>query len=335
MKSARIAVVGVGVMGQFHARSARRAPSTDLVVVADARPGVAEVLASELGCDAATDLESVFARRDLDGLVVATPVDTHVELVEEAARCGLGVLCEKPLASTVEGCVRAIDAAEHHGVPLQVGFHRRFDPDWLRLRRAVSDGELGEVYVLKSTLRDKTPPPSEYLRTSGGYFADAFVHDFDSARWLCGEVEAVTAVGVTATGPFRKVVDYDNAVVILEFASGALGVIDGSRVGGYGYDCTAELVGSRSTLRLANPWGSNVMRLEEGMAASQFPGTFLERFAAAYSAELEAFGTMLASGGVAVVDGTDALKALQLTRAAEASAKRGEKVRLADITIEA
>jgi predicted dehydrogenase len=331
MRAARLGVIGAGTMGAFHAAVLSSAATAKLVVVADVRTHVAAELAAKLGCEAAESIESVFTKYELDGVVIATPVETHVALVERAALAGVGIFCEKPLAATLAGCARAIEAADQGAVPLQVGFHRRFDRDYRQLHRAVADGELGDIYMLKSTLRDMTPPSPEYIVVSGGYFKDAFIHDFDCARWLAGEIDALTATGTSMTGPFETAGDFDNAIAVLRFSSGALGILDGSRVSRYGYECSTEVVGSVGTARVENPHASNVVRLHAGRSDFGLPTTYLERFEAAYATEMEGYATMLCADRKPEVDGHDALLALALAEAAALSAKRGETVVLEEV----
>lgn len=331
MTLTRLGIIGAGTMGSFHARSAARSGTCELVAVADPRPGKAASVARRFGCTATEDVAAILARTDIDAVIIATPVDAHLGLVEQAARAGLAIFCEKPLAPTLEGCLRARAATEECGVPLQVGFHRRFDPDWRQLHGAVTSGELGQVYLLKSTLRDMTIPPAAYLRASGGYFADAFVHDFDAARWLLGDVETVTAVGTAMTEPFHEFDDFDSAAVVLRLSSGALAIFDGSRVAGYGYDCATELVGSQGTLRIANPPASNIIRLHDGRAESRLPSSYLERFAEAYATEIDDFARVVAEGAPPAVGAWDALLALAVADAARISAQRGRSVALAEV----
>ena len=331
MRPARVAVIGTGTMGAFHAAALSASGAAELVVVADVRTQIAAELAARLRCEAAESIESVFTSYELDGVVIATPVETHVALVERSAKAGVGVFCEKPLAATLAGCARAIGAADHGAVPLQVGFHRRFDRDYRQLRRAVADGELGDLYMLKSTLRDMTPPSPEYIAVSGGYFKDAFIHDFDCARWLAGEIDAVTAAGTAMTESFETAGDFDNALVVLRFSSGALGILDGSRVSGYGYECSTEVVGSRGTARVENPHASNLVRLRAGHSEFRLPTTYLERFEAAYATEMEGYATMLCADRKPEVEGRDALLALALAEAAVLSAERSETVLLEEV----
>lgn len=318
-------------MGAFHAATIASSSAADLAFVADPQSARAEELALRLECEATADWEAAMAAGRVDGVVIATPTSSHLHVLERAAERGVDVFCEKPLAPTLGDCLRAIEIAKEHEIALQVGFHRRFDPDWRQLREACESGGLGRLLMLKATLRDMVEPPLTYVESSGGYFADAFIHDFDAARWIGGEVETVTAVGIAATDRYSSLNDFDNAAVIVEFSSGALGLFDGSRLGGYGYDCHAEAVGTRATLRLTNPASSSVRRLEGGAEAAPFPTSFLDRFADAYEAEMCAFASAVATNREPEVGGYDALMAQAIARAADISARRGETVSLSEV----
>ena len=163
------------------------------------------------------------------------------------------MFCEKPLSLDRATTVATIEAVEAAGVPLQVGFHRRFDPDWAAAAARIAAGELGEVTLFRTSLRDMTPPDPNFLSASGGFFVDVTVHDLDVARWLVGEVVEVTAHGAASDPAFAELGDIDTAVCVLRFANGALGVIDNSRSARYGYECSTEVMGTLATVRVEAP----------------------------------------------------------------------------------
>src|SRR5213076_1034940 len=151
---------------------------------------------------------------------------------------------------------------------LQVGFHRRFDPDFAAAAARIKAGELGDVYLFRTSLRDKQSPSARYVAESGGFFVDVTIHDLDAARWLVGEVDEVTAFGAALADPgLAEVGEVDNALVTLRFASGALGVIDNSRAAGYGYECSSEVMGSKATVRIGHHRRFNNQWLTPGSAA--------------------------------------------------------------------
>jgi myo-inositol 2-dehydrogenase/D-chiro-inositol 1-dehydrogenase len=244
-----------------------------------------------------------------------------------AATAGRPVFCEKPVSLDRGATLDALAAVEAAGVPFQVGFHRRFDPDWAAAARRIRAGELGDVYLFRTSLRDMAPPPAGFLARSGGFFVDVTIHDLDTARWIVGEVEAVTAHGTAASGePFTSLGDIDTAVVVLRFEGGALGVIDNSRVAGYGYECSTEVMGRLATVRIDHPQVRHYEWLTPGRAEHDLPRDFGQRYPEAYTAELDGFARSVRDGTPPLVTGWDALAAFDLARAADLSWRTGRTV---------
>jgi myo-inositol 2-dehydrogenase / D-chiro-inositol 1-dehydrogenase len=315
-----IGLAGLGRMGRIHAGNlASRCASAELGCVFDADPVVAEALATELDVPWVASYEELLAATD--AVAIVTPTALHAGMVETAAAAGRPVFCEKPLSLDRATSLRAIEAAERAGVPLQVGFHRRFDPDWAAVAARIHAGELGRITLLRTSLRDMTPPDPAYLAGSGGFFADVTVHDFDMARWLAGEVVEVSAHGISADPAFAAVDELDTAVVVLRFASGALGVVDNARAAGYGYECSTEVMGTLATARIDAPSGHEWRT--PGQAARPLPRDFAERFPQAYAAELDAFARCVLDGTPPLVTGHDAVAAFDLAAAAERSRRSG------------
>jgi len=255
-RRARLGVAGLGRMGVVHAENvASRCPSAQLLSVFDPRPGAAAQVSAQLGATAAATFADLLSHPDLDGVVIASSTSAHAELALAAARAGKHVFCEKPLSLERNVTAEVVAGLEAAGVKLQVGFHRRFDPAFAAAADRVHAGELGGVYLFRAAQRDMAPPRPEFLAGSGGIFIDMGIHDFDAARWLVGEVGSVSAHGAALSEPgIAEIGDFDSAVVVLTFTSGALGVVDISRVAGYGYDSSTELVGRHATVRIDEPW---------------------------------------------------------------------------------
>jgi myo-inositol 2-dehydrogenase/D-chiro-inositol 1-dehydrogenase len=244
-----------------------------------------------------------------------------------AARAGKHVFCEKPIALDREITLQALEAIEETGMVFQVGFHRRFDPDWALAAERIRDDELGEPYLFRSSLRDMVSPPVSFLAGSGGLFVDVTIHDLDVARWMVGEVTEVCAHGAVLSDPaFADGGDVDTAVVTLRFENGALGVLDSSRSAGYGYECSAEVMGSRATLRIVNPPLHPVEWRTPGRLSSELVRDFEQRFPLAYTLELEAFARCVLDDLPPRVDGRDALAAFDLASAAALSFRTGKRV---------
>jgi inositol 2-dehydrogenase len=326
----RLGVAGLGRIGRLHAENlAGRESSIELVRVVDVDEGLARATGEQLGVEWSASFADLLHDAAVEGVVVATPTPLHAEMVEQAAAAGKHVFCEKPIAFDLPSTRRAVDAARAAGVALQIGFHRRFDPDWAAAAARIEAGELGDVYFFRTTLRDMRPPPLEYIRDSGGLFVDVTIHDLDTARWLVGEIEEVTAFGAALSDPgFAELGDVDNALVVLRFASGALGVIDESRVAGYGYECSTEVLGSQATVRIGDHRRTDTVWLTPGTAAVDWVEDFTERYRDAYVLELEDFAAAIRDGRPPAVTGEDALAAFVLARACERSFREGRTIRL-------
>lgn len=322
-----IGLAGLGRMGRVHARSLTgRCGDAGLVCVYDANAEVAEQAAKEMDVPWASSFAELLDR--CEAVAIATPTATHAALTVEAAAAGRPVFCEKPLSLDRAAAVAALEACDQAGVALQVGFHRRFDPDWVAAAERIAAGELGEVQLLRTSLRDMDPPDPAFLAHSGGFFADVTVHDLDVARWLVGDVVSVTAHGAAADPAFAAHDDIDTAVVVLRFANGALGVIDNSRSARYGYECSTEVMGTLATARIDAPHPRGLEWRTAGGATRGFARDFEERYPFAYAAELDAFAGCVRDGSPPRVTGHDALAASDLAAAATASWRSGRTVTL-------
>ena len=302
-----VIVVGLGRIGRLHA--ANLANRLRLAGVVDAVESVARAVGDRHGVPWSTSLDELLPRAR--GVVIAAPTALHAELVSRAAAAGVDVFCEKPLGFTVDEARRAVEAAR--GVRLQVGFQRRFDPDWLALADALRSGSLGGPTLFRCSHRNRTEPSGSL----GDLFVDVAVHDLDAARWLGGEVAELHAWERPGA-----------ACISLRFESGALGLIDVSRRAGYGFECSAELVGTGATMRLGRTSGTELLR--HGHALSPLPGDHAERHAAAYVAELEDFAKLVAGADSHGADGEDAVAALRLALLARRSAVTGAPVLAAE-----
>ena len=333
-RRARVALAGLGRMGRIHAGNvAGRCPSAELACVLDVRPEVARAVGEDLGVPWSSDVEAALGDPGVDALAVATTTATHAPLVIAAATAGTPVFCEKPIALDRPSTVDALAAVRSAGTVLQVGFHRRFDPDWTAAAERITSGELGDVYLFRSSLRDKVPPDPAFLGGSGGFFVDMTIHDLDTARWMVGEVVEVTAHGAALSDPgFAEIGDLDTALVTLRFASGALGVIDNSRAAGYGYECSTEVVGRSAAVRIDAPHRRGVEWRTPGASTRDLVADFQERYPVAYAAELDAFARAVLDGTPPLVGGVDALAAYDLARAAERSWRTGRTVALSPVS---
>ncbi|MSP67615.1 MAG: inositol 2-dehydrogenase [Alphaproteobacteria bacterium] len=326
----RIGLLGAGRIGQIHGRNAAAHPKATLVAIADPVPGAAAALAAETGAKVAP-LDAIVVDPAIDALLICTPTDTHADLIERGAHAGKAVFCEKPVdldAARIRACLKVVAAA---GIPLMIGFNRRFDPNFAALRRRLEAGEAGTVELVTILSRDPAPPPIEFVARSGGLFRDMMIHDLDMARLLLGEEPVeVHAVGAALIDPaVGRAGDVDTAAVLLKTASGRIAQISNSRRATYGYDQRIEVHGSKGLLAAGNvPETTVSFAGAGGITADRVQHFFLERYAAAYRAELDAFITAVRTGTAPAPTGADGLGAQVLADAATLSAESGRTVRV-------
>jgi len=321
-----IGILGCGRIGQVHGATLAGMTTARAAAVSDFMPEAADALAQKLGAVAKTT-DDIIEDPNIDAVVIGTPTTTHYDLIHQAAAAGKAIFCEKPVDLSVDRIKECLAAVEAAGVPFMTAFNRRFDPSFAHLQKQISDQVIGNVEIVTILSRDPSPPPIGYIKTSGGIFRDMMIHDLDMARFLLGEdpVE-LTAAGSCLVDPdIGKAGDFDTAVVTLKTASGKLCQISNSRRATYGYDQRIEVHGSDGMLRADNML-ENTVELSNGLgfrkAATQ--PFFLERYAAAYRAEMEHFVDVIVSGVEMTPTGIDGLKAQMLADAADASARDGQ-----------
>lgn len=338
MTKARIglAVLGAGRIGALHAANvARHVPGATLAGVADIDRAAAQRAVEVAGAGRATTAyEDLLDNPAVQGVIIASPTETHALYMVEAARRGKHIFCEKPIALTLEATRDAIDAVRQQGVLLQVGFNRRFDPAWVRARAAVQRGDIGDPWIVKLVGRDPRPAPLSYLEHSGGQFKDQSVHEFDAARWLIDrEVEEVYAAGTVLVDPaIGALGDVDTSLTTLRYAGGALGMVDSCRKAAYGFDIRGEVHGSKGRLMIGYEGRRAALALETNTARQGGASWFLERFARAYRDELIDFVDCVRSGRAPRAGGEDGYRALQIAVAAGRSQRERRPIRVEEMT---
>ncbi len=328
-----VAFLGVGRMGETHLRSLTGLSGVKVVVVADPRPDAAERGKTISGAEEAlTDIEKAIAHPSVDAVVIVTPTDTHARLLELAAQAGKAVFSEKPIALDLAETTRVVNIIAERGIPVQLGFMRRFDPGYARAKQKIEAGELGRIELFRALSRDTYPPSLEFLLGSGGIFLDMAVHDFDLARFLVGEVEEVQAWGtVLVDERFATAKDADTAVTLLRFANGALGVVETSRHSSWGYDIRTEIAGAVGKIVVEAPQKTPLLFAKDFSSSFDHFENFPDRFAAAYRLELEAFFAALQQGKQPSPGPQDALETLRLALAAAQSWRESRPVRVSEI----
>ncbi|RYH07986.1 inositol 2-dehydrogenase [Tropicimonas sp. IMCC6043] len=324
----RIGILGCGRIGRVHAGSVLALPDARLVAVADAVHDAAKALAAETGSDART-VEEIVSADDIDAAVIATPTTTHFDLIHALAKAGKAIFCEKPIDLSADRIRECIDAVSRASIPFMTGFNRRFDPNFARLQRLINEGEIGNVEIVTILSRDPSPPPHDYVRTSGGLFRDMMIHDFDMARFLLGEEpNIIHALGSALVDPkVAELGDVDTAAVTLTTPSGRICQISNSRRATYGYDQRIEVHGAKGLLRAGNVHQDTVeLANRAGFQSAPAKVFFLERYEAAYRSELESFITSVRKGTQPVPSIHDGLKAQLIADAATESWKTGRSV---------
>jgi myo-inositol 2-dehydrogenase/D-chiro-inositol 1-dehydrogenase/scyllo-inositol 2-dehydrogenase (NAD+) len=320
----RLAVVGAGRAGLVHATNVRRwLADADLTCIVDTDPERARSVSAELGVPAFASLEQALCQERIDGVVITTPTFTHAELAQLAAEAGAHVFCEKPMALTEVECDAMASAAEGAGVVLQVGFVRRFQPEFVEARRRIEEGEIGDPMVIKSLTRGPgLPPPWAHdLSLSNGMLAEVNSHDFDCVRWLtASEIMRVYAETANVKGGARGVTApgfYDNVVVTLRFASGALGTIDGTCPADFGYDARVEVLGSEGLLVAGQLPALSILQIRtRGRGEVPTFASWPQRFEWGYREELRSFVAAAQSGAPPEVGAADGRAAVAAVRAA-------------------
>jgi myo-inositol 2-dehydrogenase/D-chiro-inositol 1-dehydrogenase len=326
----RFALIGAGRIGQIHAANLLALEGAELACIVDMNAEAARLVAQRSGAVVAT-VESVMTDDGIDALLIASSTDTHAELIEAAARAGKAVFCEKPLDLDFARAARCLETAARAGIVLHLGFNRRYDPSFARVRHDIEAGTIGTLATLAITSRDPSPPPLDYIRRSGGLFRDMMIHDFDMARWLLGEEPVrVFAHGACFIDPaIAAAGDVDTAVAMLTTATGRMCVITNSRRCSFGYDQRIEAFGAHGMLRADNATATRVERAGiDGFTTEPALPFFLERYAAAYRLELADFLAALRGATVQLATGMDGLRALALADAAQRSHDSGQPVSL-------
>ena len=326
-----VALLGAGEVGQLHAETlAHHVSGARLVAVVDPVVSNAKRAAALAAAVVAASPDEVLRDDGIDAVVIASPTRFHAALIIAAARHGKHVFCEKPIALTLEEAQAALDAVAAAGVKLQIGFQRRFDAAYLRAHQAIVSGEIGRVELLLSTTRDPEPPAPGYLESCGGVFLDTAIHDFDSVRFLSGEevvevfATASTLVTTDRHGPF----DLDTVVIVLRLRSGALASVTNALRTAYGYEAGAEVFGSEGKLVIGASDGAGVQLYGPHGVATAYPGSYQERFGAAYRAAIIDFIRCVADDAAPRVSGEDGVRALEIARAATRSQRARQPGRL-------
>ena len=328
-----LGLIGAGRIGRVHAQNLqRRISGARVILVADPVEEAARRAADDFGIKfAVADYQTVLQSPAVDAVVICSATHTHATITMQAAAAGKHIFCEKPLDFNLGVIDQVLAAVQQAGVKLQMGFNRRFDPNFVRVRQAVANGEIGAPHLMHIISRDPGPPPPAYIKSSGGMFLDMTVHDFDMARFLLGQevVEVYAAAGVLVDPAIGQLGDIDSALVTLKFADGALAVIDNSRQAVYGYDQRVEILGSAGSISTGNIYPNSATISTATAIQRDLPlNFFMERYTESYVVEMQAFVDAVRSDTPVPATGEDARAATALALAAMQSYAENRPVKL-------
>lgn len=333
-KSIGVGLIGAGQIGKVHAQNlASRVPNARLVGIADSNIEAAKSVAAITGVtDVETDYTLLLRKEEINAVIVATPTFMKSQIVRAAIEAGKHVFCEKPIAITLREADEFVKMAGRAGTKVQIGYQRRFDPSYMRMKKAIDAGELGTLLLLRSNTRD---PPQKVAgwadpKVSGGIFLDTSSHDYDIIRWLSGsEAVNVVADGVTAAYPELKGLgDQDTTMTIIRLSNGALAYVDACRVSVYGYDIRAEVIGTEGAAIMDMGRNSEAHLMKKSWESNEFSYWYTERFEEAYRAELEGFAAAILTNEEPRVTAEDGRAAVELGLAAKKSMQEGRAVSL-------
>lgn len=333
----QVGIIGAGRIGRVHAATlAYRIPAAEIAAVADLNGAAARQAAADFGiARVVADAGEILADPAIRAVLICSSTDTHADLVTAAARAGKHIFCEKPIDHSLARIDHALEAVRNAGVILQVGFNRRFDANFARVRQAVRSGEIGDPHLLHIVSRDPGPPPIAYIRVSGGMFLDMTIHDFDMARFLIGdEVEQVyAAAGVQVDPEIGRAGDVDTAVIVLQFAHGVIGTIDNCRKAPYGYDQRVEVLGSAGAIATENCYpNAAVVSTGESIRRDLPLHFFMDRYRDSFEQEMRAFVESVMEDKPASVTGQDGRAPVVMALAARKSYEEHRPVRLEEIS---
>lgn len=329
----RIAILGAGRIGQVHARAVSLTQNARLIAISDPMAETAEKLSASYGCDIRS-IDEIAASDDVDAVLICTPTNTHADLIEQFAKAGKAVFCEKPVDLSLNRVRKCLETVKAENATLMVGFQRRFDPDFMALKQTIDDGRIGDVEMITLTSRDPGPPPYDYIKVSGGIFRDMTIHDFDVARWLLGEeVETVQAsASVLIDEKIGALGDYDSINVILTTLSGKQCTITNSRRATYGYDQRIEVLGSQGSVSAENYREANIEIADSaGYVRPPLLNFFMSRYVNAYANEIAAFVDAVTNQEPTPTTGRDGMMALALADAALKSVAEKRVIQVSEV----
>ena len=329
-KKLQVGIIGAGRIGKLHTENILRFPDVEIKTIADPFIESAREWGQSLGIQhLESDPMTIINDPEIDAVFICSPTDTHINVIEAAAKAGKHIFCEKPISFSDEATINAYQIVKENNVKVQIGFNRRFDKNYARVKEYVASKVIGDLHILKITSRDPEPPSLDYVKRSGGIFMDMTIHDFDMARFVAGsEVTEVFVLGNALVNPeIAKADDIDTAIISLKFENGALGVIDNSREAVYGYDQRIEAFGSKGAAESKNEIDTQVkLSTSKAILEDQPLHFFLERYNEAYIKEVADFFQSIIENTPITCTFEDGIMAQRIAQAAKESWQTGKPV---------
>jgi myo-inositol 2-dehydrogenase / D-chiro-inositol 1-dehydrogenase len=326
MSAIRVLIIGCGPMGRMHGHALRETAAA--VYCTDIAPAAARGLALEVGATPVPNLQSAL-KRGVDAAVVTTPTRTHAGVVTALVEAGIPCFCEKPLALTLAETRAVGELVDRSGVPLQIGFHRRCDAEYRRVRGAIRDGTLGRVQIVHARTHTAGQPVDPAL--GGSILRDLQIHDFDAVHFITGrETEAVSTFPVDPAGSPGPAWNCPAVASVLEMSDGSTAVVTGGRPSPPGYDARLEVYASRGSMAAGLDARTPMRSAQPGVGPSY--ARFTDRFADAYRAEMDAFAALVGNGAENPCTWQESHAAMRVAIAAERSAQRaGARVQISTV----
>ena len=335
MKKIKFGIAGLGRMGSIHLENlANKFNDIELVAISDINPNIKELAEKYSIPNFYNNYQDLVNNKDIDAVVICSPTNFHADHIMMAAKSGKEIFCEKPMDLSLDTVSKVIKTIDEADINLFLAFNRRFDPNFKRVKEIVSNGNIGEIQIIKITSRDPSPPPISYIKTSGGLFLDMSIHDFDMARFISGkEIVEVDAKGVVFNDvEIEKNGDIDTAVITLTLENNAMVVIDNSRKAAYGYDQRIEVFGSKGMCGSDNKLHDNFYLFDKKGSQGSLPmDFFMDRYSESYYNEMKSFIECLKNNKKPPVNGKDGLMALVIGLAAKKSMQEKRRVKISEI----
>ena len=330
MTSVDLAIVGFGRIGRIHADNILSMQQANLKMIVDPILDIDEGL-KRRGIQQSKNIADLFSLQKIDGVIICSPSNYHVEQIKELSKATKNIFCEKPLGLSIKEIMEVKSLVDSKNLNLHIGFNRRFDPDFSSLKSSVVSGEIGDIHMIKIISRDPSPPPISYIEKSGGMFLDMTIHDFDMVKYLSGvEISEVYAKGDCFIDPdIKKANDIDTAVINMTLKNGVLATIQNSRKAVYGYDQRIEVLGSKGTLIVGNKLLHGVIKgTKDGFTSANPKNFFIDRYKESYQIEIAGFIRSLSGEAVDHAGVEDGLHALKIGLAANKSLLQNKPIQL-------